>query len=91
MNTFGSTLWSADEVRALRDLYATHTAQQIGMLLGRSKSSVEHKIQALNLSPKGAHKGAHAEAPSATLREENAAARAEWATAPLYRPGSRDD
>ena len=71
----------------LRDLSPDHTVREMATLLGRPVNSVWRKDADLGLH-QIAHRG---EAQPLTLREEIAAAKREWATAPLYRPGSRDD
>ncbi len=77
--------WTAAEVGVLQDLHDSHTAREIGVLLGRTKQSVAGKLATLNL--KG---NTPREAPSATLAEEIALAKREWSTAPQYRPERRD-
>ena len=77
------TAWTEAEVGVLRDLHTSHTARQIATLLGRGRTrqAVLRKLRHLRLTGRPYH-----EEPSATLREEIALARAEWATAPQYRP-----
>lgn len=41
--------WTPEEEASLRKLYATHTARQIGELLGRSKASIKNRIHKLGL------------------------------------------
>lgn len=84
MKTPGGEPWTEPEVRMLRDLHRSHSARQIGVLLGRSKASVQNKIMALGL------RQTTVEANTPTLAEEIALAKAEAATSPLYRPGGRD-
>lgn len=45
----GAKAWDQQDVRQLRSLYDTHTAQQIAKILGRSLASVKAKIRTLGL------------------------------------------
>lgn len=45
--------WTKEEEQKLRDLYATHTAKDLAILLGRSVRSVQVKLFHLGLCTKG--------------------------------------
>ena len=81
--------WTEAEIGALRDLYPDHRTRHVAVLLGRPERAVADKAGRLGLHKLAPHPE-RLEAPSATLAEEIARARAEWATAPAYRPGGRD-
>jgi hypothetical protein len=85
--------WTEAEVGVLRDLWPDHRTMWIAALLSRTRGEVSKKARALQL-PAHDHEGRPYQqalaAPSQTLREEIALARAEWGTAPAYRPGGRD-
>lgn len=77
--------WTNREIAAVRDLYATHTSHQIGVMLDRSGQAVRDQAKRLGLRKRGP--AAQPATPRILLRAEIAAARAEAATAPLYRSG----
>lgn len=79
--------WTEEEVRIASTLRRSGTpVKAIAQRLNRTPGSVAMKLSELGITVRGPLEKAGA---WATLAEEIALAKAEWATAPLYRP--RDD